>query len=181
MAADFSVKQGNLLPGITVIVRDSVGPADLEGAAAVFIMRSVLNGATVVNDAAECAGAIAFLASGATLTAALHGLNNGEAVTLRSTGALPPPFSSQKEYFVVNATVNTLQLALVPGGTPIITTNSGSGTHALLSGRVSYQWQVGDTDVAGTYVAEVKTTIDGKPLTYPNTRQFRVEVTSNLG
>lgn len=179
MAADLTIKQGNLQPAVTLIARDAVGPVDLDGVTAIFRMRSVLNGAKVVEDVADCAVSIQFTVSGSTLTATSHGLNNGESVTLKTTGALPAGFSAQKEYFVINATANTLQLALVKDGSPI-SASGGSGTHSLLSGRITYDWQSGDTSTPGTYITETETTIGGKPLSYPNTRQLRVEVISSL-
>src|SRR5688572_27317110 len=150
--ADRTIKQNDLSPPLSIVVRDAVGPADLEGATALFRMVNVLNGLTKVNAAASIAANINFTASGATLTATDHGLNDGESVTLKTTGTLPGGLSASTEYFVVNATTNTLQLSLTRGGTPITTTSGGSGTHTLLSGRVTYEWQGTDTDTAGTYL-----------------------------
>lgn len=180
--ADITIKRGNLSPSIIMIARDAIGPADLEGVTAVFRMVNVLNGVAKVDDeTATPAPGIAFTASGATLTAVDHPLNDGESVTLTTTGNLPGNLSTQKEYFVVNSTHDELSLALVQGGSPIVTANAGTGTHTLLSGRVTYDWQTGDTDTAGTYYGEIRTMLSGKLLSYPNTRQLLIEVISDLG
>jgi hypothetical protein len=178
--ADRTIKRNDLTPELVIVARDAVGPADLEGATALFRMVNVLNGATKVNAAASVAANINFTASGATLTANGHGLNDGESVTLKTTGTLPAGLSASTEYFVVNATTNTLQLSLTQGGSAITTTSAGSGTHSLISGRVSYDWQGTDTDTAGTFFGEVQTTLNGETLTYPNTRQLLIEVVSDL-
>src|SRR5690349_12801105 len=163
MAADLIIKANNLLPAVVMIARDAVGPVDLTGVTAKFRLINVLTGAVQVNNAdATVAAAIPYTVSGATLTATGHGLNNGESVTQKTTGSLPGNFVTQLEYFVVNATANTLQLALIPGGTPITTANAGSGTHSLLSGRVTYEWQAGDTIPPGTYFGEIQATESGK-------------------
>ena len=180
MVADLVIKQGDLLPGVTVVARDAIGPADLEGATSLFRMVNVLDGSTKVNASATAAVGITFTASGAVLTATDHGLNDGEAVTLKTTGVLPGNLSNQREYFVVNASTNTFGLALTKGGTAITTSSAGTGVHTVLTGRVSYDWQGTDTDTPGTYFGEVQTIVDGKPLTYPNTRQLLVEVVSEL-
>jgi len=178
--ADRTMKRNDLSPPLVIIARDAVGPADLESATALFRMTSVLTGVVKVNAAAQVAAGLVFTASGATLTSPDHGLNNDESVTVKTTGTLPAGLSLSKEYFIVNATENTLQLSLTKGGAAIVTTSAGTGMHELLSGRVTYDWQLGDTDTAGTYFAEVQTIVDGEQLTYPNTRQFLVEVIADL-
>lgn len=178
--ADLTIKRNDLSPTITLIARDAVGPVDLAGATALFRMVNTRTGATKVNAAASIDTNIDFTASGATLTANGHGLNDGDSVTLITSGTLPAGLSTTTEYFVVNATTNTFQLALVKGGAPITTTSGGTGTHTAVSGRVSYEFQGTDTDTAGTYFAEVQTTEGGKQLTYPNGRHFLVEVISDL-
>ena len=61
-----------------------------------------------------------------------HGFSTGERVYISSTGTVPGGVSAGVEYFVINAGVNTVQLAVdlasAQGGTPIDITSTGSGT-----------------------------------------------------
>lgn len=184
MAADIIIKRNDSLPLITVVCRDSVGPVDLSGYAAIFRMINVLNGSTKVDAAATIVTDPVFTADATanTLTATAHGLNDGDDVTLKSSGTLPGGLSAQRKYVVVNASANTLQLALVANGAAIDITTAGSGTHTLLTGKVNYEWTGSDKDTAGTYFGEVQTTDgNGKQLTYPNDGQLLIEVISDLG
>lgn len=179
--ADQTIKRNDLLPSITVICRDAIGPVDLFGHTASFSMVNVLTGQPKIsNVAATVLTDPTFTASGATLTANAHGLNDGEDVTLKTTGTLPGGLSAQKRYYVVNASTNTLQLATQPGGAAITTTGAGTGTHTLLTGKVKYDWQGTDKDTAGTFFAEATTTIGGETLTYPNDGHLVIEVVSDL-
>jgi hypothetical protein len=179
MDASFTIKRGDLLRDVVIVASDSVGPVDLDGVTATFRMVNVLTGAVAIEaGSAVAADSIPFTASGANISATAHGLNNGEEVTGKSTGVLPGNLSTQTRYFVVNASVNGLQLALVKGGTPITTSNAGSGTHALLSGRLTYPWQTGETNTGGTYHAEFITLQSGEPFSYPNTDPFVIEILS---
>lgn len=182
MAADLVVKRNDLLPVLTVICRDVIGPVDLSGYTALFRMVNVLNGEVKVNASATVATDAAFTAdvSTDTLTASSHGLNDGDDVTLRSSGVLPAGLDTQTKYYVINSTASTLQLSLSLNGSAIDITGAGSGTHTLLSGKVSYEWTGTDTDTAGSYFSEIQTTFSGKTLTYPNDRQLLVEVVSGL-
>jgi hypothetical protein len=177
MDARFTIKRGDLLRDVVIIGSDAVGPVDLDDVTATFRMVNILTGAVAIEaGTATAAASIPFTASGATLTTNNHGLNNGEEVTVKSTGVLPGSLSTQTQYFVINATLNALQVSLVKGGTPITTSSAGSGTHSLLSGRLTYEWQAGDTDTSGTYHAEFITLQDGKPFSFPNEDPFIIEI-----
>lgn len=179
MDAKFIIKRGDLLRPLFLIAEDEIGPVDLDGVTVVFRMVNVVNGVVKINNAAATAAAsIPFTAAGAVLTANGHPFNNGDAATLKTTGALPGNLSTSQKVYVVNATVNTLGLALAPGGPAIVTNSAGSGTNSLLSGRLSYAWQGTDTDTQGTYNGEFVTTQAGGPFTFPNVAPFLIQVIS---
>lgn len=180
MIADRVLKQNDLLPALTIVCADGIGPIDLDGATALFRMVNVRTGTVKVNAAAAVLPDPSFTVSGATLSSPAHGLSNGARVTLKTSGTLPGNFTASISYWVVNATLNTLQLSLTEGGTPITAASAGSGTHTLLAGRVVYEWQGTDTDTAGTYFAEVQVTLASKTLSFPNDRQMTIEVVSDL-
>jgi hypothetical protein len=58
-------------------------------------------------------------------------LPNNTAVQLLTTGALPTGLVPGTVYYVVNASGTTCNLAATPGGTPIVTTGTQSGTQYL--------------------------------------------------
>lgn len=67
-----------------------------------------------------------------TLAAQNHGYPNGAKIENFNTGgALPAPLAAATAYYVVNATQNTYQLALAPGGAAIDLTTAGTGTHEV--------------------------------------------------
>ncbi|MGE0289256.1 MAG: tail fiber protein [Bradyrhizobium sp.] len=71
------------------------------------------------------------IASPADVTLNGHGRKNGSKVRLFTTGALPTGLNVNTDYFVVNATANTFQLATTRGGSAINTSGSQSGTHTV--------------------------------------------------
>lgn len=180
--ADLVIKRNDLLPALVMVCRDSIGPVDLSGATAVFRMVSVLNGLVKVNESATVISDPTFTVNATTniLNSIGHGLNNGDDVTLKSSGTLPAGLSSQQKYYVINATANTLQLSEVANGSAIDITDTGAGAHTLLTGKVTYEWLTGDTDTGGTFFGEIQTTVGGKQLTYPNHRDLLIEVVSDL-
>src|ERR1043166_5589118 len=183
MNADHTLKRGNRLPPLVIVATDNIGPVDLEGATATVRMVNVLTGANKIADAsAEIGSQPTFTTDPTTntLNSPGHGLNNGEQVTLKSTGQLPGALSIQTLYYVINALADSLQLALALNGSPVDITSAGSGTHSLLPGRITYEWQTADVDTPGTYLAQVDTVVGGKTLTYPNNRQLKIEIISDL-
>lgn len=58
----------------------------------------------------------------------------------------------------------------------------GTPTLGDSTGEVVYQWEPGDTDVAGGYIAEVEVTFeDGTKETFPNDREgFSVAIVKDL-
>lgn len=182
MSADLVIKRNDLLPVLVMVCRDSVGPVDLAGATAVFRMVNVLNGSVKVDEDATVISDPTFTVNATTnlLNSTGHGLNNADDVTLKSSGSLPTGLSAQQKYYVINATANTLQLSEMPGGSAVDITDTGSGTHTLLTGKVTYEWAADDTDTPGTFFGEIQTVVNLKPLTYPNHRNLLIEVTSDL-
>lgn len=71
------------------------------------------------------------IASPAVWTATNHGLNNGDAIRLATTGALPTGFTSGVTYFVVSSATNTFSLAATSEGAAINTTGTQSGMHTI--------------------------------------------------
>lgn len=71
------------------------------------------------------------IASPCVVTSAAHGFSNGDRVLFKTGGALPTGLTVDTIYYVVNRATNTFQLATSPGGTPIATTGSQSGTHSV--------------------------------------------------
>jgi hypothetical protein len=69
------------------------------------------------------------IASPGVVTWNSHGLSNGNAVVLTTTGALPTGLTAGTTYYVVSAAANTFQLAATVGGAAINTSGSQSGTH----------------------------------------------------
>lgn len=74
-----------------------------------------------------------------------HGLQNGEAVVLSTSGALPTGLTAGTIYYLVARTDNTFELAATVGGTPINTSSAGSGTHTA-----TVKTYVGDTNCPQT-------------------------------
>lgn len=73
------------------------------------------------------------IASPGVWTLNAHGLENGEAVYLTTTGALPTGLAQNTLYYVVNKATNTFQLSATRGGAAINTTGSQSGVHTVRS------------------------------------------------
>jgi hypothetical protein len=71
----------------------------------------------------------AFTVAGSVLTSNNHGLANNNIVSLFVIGAgsLPTPLTTLTQYYVVNKTTNTFQVAATPSGSPIALAG-GSGT-----------------------------------------------------
>lgn len=187
MTADLQLKRGDTLPIVTVIARDAIGPVDLSGYAASFRMVSVLTGATKIDNAAASVAAnptFTVNASTNTLNSTAHNLVNGQDATLASSGTLPGNTFAQRRYYAINVTPNTLQLALEVddqgNGAPVDITDAGSGTHTLLIGKVTYDWQTADVDTPTTYQGQILTTKDGKRQTYPNDGHLLIEIISDL-
>ncbi len=62
-----------------------------------------------------------------------HGLSNGQALQLKTSGALPTGLTAGTVYYVVNAGTDDFQLEASVGGGAIATSGSQSGTHTAAS------------------------------------------------
>ncbi|MEX1252020.1 MAG: hypothetical protein WEA77_12595, partial [Hyphomonas sp.] len=71
------------------------------------------------------------IATPAVVTKDAHGLEDGMAVTLATTGALPTNLVAGTVYYVINKTDDTFQLSATSGGAAINTAGSQSGVHTL--------------------------------------------------
>lgn len=74
------------------------------------------------------------IANPAVITAATHGLVEGQKIRFTTTGALPTGLAIATDYFVRNPSTNTFNVSTTPTGTIITTTGSQSGTHTIAAG-----------------------------------------------
>lgn len=73
-------------------------------------------------------------------------------------------------------TVN-FRMSVRPGEAPVI--DAEADIISASAGRVAYNWVAGDTDDAGSYVAEFVITAPYQE-TFPNTRYLSVQILQNL-
>jgi hypothetical protein len=57
-----------------------------------------------------------------------HAYQNGDVVTLSTTGSLPAPLVSTRDYWVVERATNSFKLSETPGGSPLDITTTGSNS-----------------------------------------------------
>lgn len=70
-------------------------------------------------------------ASPAVFTLNAHGLSNGDAIVLSTSGSLPTGLAVGTVYYVINAATNTFNVATSAGGSAVNTSSAGSGTHSM--------------------------------------------------
>lgn len=71
------------------------------------------------------------IASPGVWTTATHGLSNGAAVSITTTGALPTGLTAGTTYYLVSTGGTSFSLAATPGGSAINTTGTQSGVHTV--------------------------------------------------
>jgi hypothetical protein len=119
------------LPGLTIteaILTSSTASEPGVGEAAFNVGTTYAEGDKVIIGAPTSTVTMT-IASPAVISWSAHGLANDTPVVLTTTGALPTGLTAGQIYYVVNRAAGTFQLAAVPGGAPIVTTGSQSGTH----------------------------------------------------
>lgn len=99
-----------------------VGEADYNPATAYAIGDRVILGAPT-------SSVTITVASPAVVTWATHGQPEGTPVVLTTSGALPTGLTAGVVYYVLRPATGTFQLSATPGGAPIVTTGTQSGTH----------------------------------------------------
>jgi hypothetical protein len=85
--------------------------------------------------------------SGSTMTAASHGLANGEIVFFQGT-ALPTPANAATAYYVVNATANTFQVSTTSGGSVFSLSTTGLAV-SVYSPAHPVSWMIPALSVGG--------------------------------
>jgi hypothetical protein len=98
-----------------------------------FTFSNVVNGQTLILlvKNTNTASAVTFTDAGDLVTLASHGLPNGAAIAFSSI-ASTTGISIGVTYYVINATLNTFQLALIPAGAPIALTTNGTGVMCFI-------------------------------------------------
>jgi len=112
------------------IIRDDAGQIALRAAA-----KSKSNFAFRIegNDAPDAVShtVTVTIASPGIFTWVAHGLIDGDAVTLATTGSLPTGLVTATTYYVIKIDADTFKLSATKGGSAINTSGTQSGTHTL--------------------------------------------------
>lgn len=156
------VTKGNTLLPLNTIISIDGDPVDLSAYTVKFrmvekddttsvIVNDTETGITVhptqnftaaVNDRLTCNG---------------HGVKEGNQIVVSTSGTLPTGLAASTRYFPVEIGANSFKLAETENGAPIDITGAGSGTHAFyIVGSVQRDWQSGDVDEAGEFLAWFK-------------------------
>ena len=91
--------------------------------------------------------AIPVTVSGSTMTAANHGLSNGEVVFFQGT-SIPAPASAATAYYVVNAAANTFQVSTTSGGSVFSLSTAGTAVSVYAPAH-PVSWMVPAMSVGG--------------------------------
>lgn len=74
-----------------------------------------------------------------TVVRTAHGLSNGERVSFRNEdGALPSGLNTGFLYFVITATANDYQVAATSGGSAVVISDNGVGTHFMIGDQTLF-------------------------------------------
>ncbi len=83
----------------------------------------------------------------AVFTKVAHTLVNDDVVRCLTNVELPAPIIREKFYYVVNATADTFNISTTRGGSPVVTTSDGSGTHKIQAPLIAWN--------SGSFRAEI--------------------------
>lgn len=156
-----TITKGDTLLPLNTIISIGDDPVDLSAYTVKFRMVEADDTTSVVVDNGTT-GLTAhptqiFTANATTdrLTCNGHGVKEiDQIVVANSGGALPTGLAAATRYFPVEITPNAFKLSDIPGGAPIDITAAGSGTNTFyVVGLVQYDWQAGDVDEAGNFLA----------------------------
>ena len=86
-----------------------------------------------------------------TITSAGHGLSDGDAIRVTSTGTLPTGLSTNTTYYIINSSTDTFEVSTAPGGSAVDITGTGSGTHTWHDVEINTtsQWLVTSNIISG--------------------------------
>lgn len=162
MPTTTKVTKGNTLLPLNTIISIGDDPVDLSAYTVKFrmvekddttsvIVNDTETGITVhptqtftaaVNDRLTCNG---------------HGVKEGNQIVVSTSGTLPTGLAAATRYFPKEIGANSFKLAETENGEAIDITGAGSGTHSFyIVGSVQRDWQSGDVDEAGEFLAWFK-------------------------
>jgi hypothetical protein len=104
--------------------------------------------------------------TGNTLTKTTHGIANGVAVMVKSTGTLPTPLAANTMYYVVSTAAGAISLALVWGGTALTLGGSPSGTLDVYTGSTGAAPGLGGTNPYTSTIVNVLDNVTGESTTW---------------
>lgn len=102
-----------------------------------------------------------------TITLTNNDLADNDMVLVSSTGDLPTPLEENTIYFVLNRSINSIQLATAAGGTAINITYVGTGTHTISSDLTTLTFdEIPDNITAGDEIDFLQTEVGHKTYSY---------------
>lgn len=181
----YRVKKNDKPAFVTGICIDADGrPVSLASVSGIKFQMKLRGASThkVNGNATAVAAGVAFTAAVTDIiTATAHGLEDGDRIMFSSTGTLPAGLNYYTVYYVVQKTTNTFKVSTLPKGEAVNITDTGTGTHTIVSGKWKYTWAADDLNTEGTYNATVQVTFaDSTIETFPAEDFNRVIVGAEL-
>lgn len=163
MPTTTKVTKGNTLLPLNTIISIDGDPVDLSDYTVKFRMVEKDDTASVIVNDSETGVVVHptqnFTASATSnrITCNGHGVKPGNQIVVATSGTLPSGLVAATRYFPVEIGANSFKLAETENGGPITIASAGSGTHAFhIVGSVQRDWQAGDVDEAGDFLAWFK-------------------------